>query len=142
MNLSAPFIMEIPPFKAVLVNTLPNDDELSGNVAEATTFAETEAWDEKDVASIAKKFAAQGANSAIVCVGGQTGHRVSHHRISQEEACRGRVCRKCHRVDPDTMSKFLAALLFTRSLRIWHGHLQWSQWSLTLSAQHCTASFV
>ena len=38
MNLSAPFIMEVPPFKAVLMNTLPNVDELSGNVTEATTF--------------------------------------------------------------------------------------------------------
>ena len=36
MNLSAPFIMQVPPFKAVLMNTMPNVDELSGNVAEAT----------------------------------------------------------------------------------------------------------
>ena len=87
------------------MNTMPIVDELSSNVAEATTFAETEAWEEEDVASITKKFAAQRAKSTIVCVGVQTGHRVSHHRTSQEEACRWRVCRKCHRVDPDTMSR-------------------------------------
>ena len=42
MNLSAPFIIHVPPFKAVLMNTIPNVDVLSSNVAEATTFAETE----------------------------------------------------------------------------------------------------
>ena len=94
MDLDALFIMQVPEFKAVLMNTMPNVDELSGNVAEATTFAETEAWEEKDVASIARKFAAQGANSTIVCVG-QTGHRVSHLRQCEEASyasCAGTPC--------------------------------------------------
>ena len=104
-DFDALFIIQVPPFKAVLANMMPNVDELSGNVAEATTFGETEAWEEKDVASIAKKFAAQEANTTIVFVDGLTGHRVPHHRISQEEACRWRVCRKCHSVYPDTMSR-------------------------------------
>merc|ERR1712012_781699 len=85
MNLSAPFIMQVPPFKAVLMKTMPNVDVLFGNETEAATFAETEGWEEKDVASIAKKLAAlpkngskprmvvitQGADPTIVCVGGE-----------------------------------------------------------------------
>jgi len=67
------------------MQTMPNVDVLFGNVTEAATFAETEAWEEKDVASIAKKLAAlpkngtkprmvvitQGADPTIVCVGGE-----------------------------------------------------------------------
>ena len=85
MNLSAPFIMQVPPFKAVLMKTMPNVDVLFGNETEAATFAETEGWEEKDVASIATKLAAlpkngskprmvvitQGADPTIVCVGGE-----------------------------------------------------------------------
>merc|ERR1719284_316009 len=39
LNLSAPFIMQVPPFKAVLMKTLPNVDVLFGNETEAATFA-------------------------------------------------------------------------------------------------------
>ena len=35
MNLSAPFIMEVPPFKEVLMKTMPNIDVLFGNMTEA-----------------------------------------------------------------------------------------------------------
>ena len=49
MNLSAPFIVQVPPFKAVLMKTMPNVDMLFGNVTEAAIFAETEAWEEEDV---------------------------------------------------------------------------------------------
>jgi len=84
LNLSAPFIMQVPPFKAVLMKTLPNVDVLFGNETEAATFADTEGWEEKDVPSIAKRLAAlprngdkprtvvitQGADPTIVCVGG------------------------------------------------------------------------
>ena len=31
MNLSAPFLMLVPPFNAVLLNTVPNVDVLFGN---------------------------------------------------------------------------------------------------------------
>ena len=47
MDLDALFIMQVPPFKAVHQDMMPNVDELSSNVAEATTFAETEAWEHK-----------------------------------------------------------------------------------------------
>eukprot|EP00450_Noctiluca_scintillans_P004816 CAMPEP_0194502548 /NCGR_PEP_ID=MMETSP0253-20130528/26108_1 /TAXON_ID=2966 /ORGANISM="Noctiluca scintillans" /LENGTH=474 /DNA_ID=CAMNT_0039344711 /DNA_START=40 /DNA_END=1464 /DNA_ORIENTATION=- len=84
MNLSAPFIMEVPPFKEVLMKTMPNIDVLFGNETEAATFATTEGWEEKDIPSIAKKLAAlpkngkprtvvitQGCDPTIVCVGGE-----------------------------------------------------------------------
>ena len=44
MDPSAPFTMQVPSFKVVLMNTMPNVDVLSGRVVKATTFAETEAW--------------------------------------------------------------------------------------------------
>ena len=79
MDLSAPFIMQVPPFKAVLMKTMPNANVLFDNVTEAATFAETEAWNEKDVASIAKQLAALPKNKSkprimvvtqtTVCVG-------------------------------------------------------------------------
>ena len=39
MNLSAPFIMQVPPFKKVLLDALPYVDYLFGNETEAVTFA-------------------------------------------------------------------------------------------------------
>jgi len=56
LNLSAPFIMQVPPFKACLVNTLPHVDYLFGNESEAMTFAETEGWDTTDIAFIATRL--------------------------------------------------------------------------------------
>ena len=41
MNLSAPFIMQVPPFKKVLLDALPFVDFLFGNETEAATFAGT-----------------------------------------------------------------------------------------------------
>jgi adenosine kinase len=57
-NLSAPFIMQVPPFKACLMETLPYVDYLFGNETEALTFAESESWTEKSIPEIAKKIAA------------------------------------------------------------------------------------
>jgi adenosine kinase len=90
-NLSAPFIMQVPPFKACLMATLPYVDYLFGNETEALTFAETEGWPEKDIVAIAKKMAAlpkqgskprtvvitQGKDPTVVVVNGQ----VSEHPI-------------------------------------------------------------
>jgi len=45
----------VPPFKATLLSALPYVDFLFGNETEAATFAETEGWETKDVAEIAKK---------------------------------------------------------------------------------------
>mmetsp|Transcript_146354 Transcript_146354/g.258550 ORF Transcript_146354/g.258550 Transcript_146354/m.258550 type:complete len:366 (-) Transcript_146354:69-1166(-) len=56
MNLSAPFLMQVPPFKACFVKTMPYVDFLFGNEAEAITWAETEGWDTKDVSFIATRL--------------------------------------------------------------------------------------
>jgi len=56
----------VPPFKATLLAALPYVDFLFGNETEAATFAETEGWETKDVAEIAKKV-----NSPRFCQMGQ-----------------------------------------------------------------------
>merc|ERR1712188_262436 len=56
MNLSAPFLMQVPPFKACFVNTIPLVDFLFGNETEARTWAETEGWETTDVAFIATRL--------------------------------------------------------------------------------------
>uniref|UniRef100_A0A7S0WY16 Adenosine kinase n=1 Tax=Chlamydomonas leiostraca TaxID=1034604 RepID=A0A7S0WY16_9CHLO len=86
MNLSAPFIMQVPPFKKVLMDTMPYIDYLFGNEIEAATFAESEGWDTKDLTEIALRISrmpkasgarprtvvfTQGAEPTIVAVGGK-----------------------------------------------------------------------
>mmetsp|Transcript_8828 Transcript_8828/g.19988 ORF Transcript_8828/g.19988 Transcript_8828/m.19988 type:complete len:355 (-) Transcript_8828:60-1124(-) len=56
LNLSAPFLMQVPPFKAVISELLPKVDVLFGNETEAQTYAETEGWGTKDVAFIATRL--------------------------------------------------------------------------------------
>lgn len=58
MNISAPFIVQVPPFKKVLTDALPYADFLFGNETEARAFAESEGWATADVAEIARKAAA------------------------------------------------------------------------------------
>jgi adenosine kinase len=84
-NLSAPFIMQVPPFKKCLMDTLPYVDYLFGNETEAVTFAESESWTERSIPEIAKKLAAlpkegtkprtvvitQGKDPAVVVVNGE-----------------------------------------------------------------------
>lgn len=53
MNISAPFIVQVPPFKKVLSEALPYVDYLFGNETEAAAFAESEGWDTKDAGEIA-----------------------------------------------------------------------------------------
>lgn len=58
MNLSAPFIMEVPPFRETLTKAMPYIDYLFGNETEAATLAKVMEWGEeveKDVPAIAKK---------------------------------------------------------------------------------------
>ena len=55
-NLSAPFLMQVPPFKKAMMDVLPYVDVLFGNESEAVTFAESEGWTTKDVAEIAMKI--------------------------------------------------------------------------------------
>jgi len=56
MNLSAPFLMQVPPFKKVFVETMPYVDFLFGNETEAATWAETEGWETNDVEFIATRL--------------------------------------------------------------------------------------
>jgi len=84
-NLSAPFLMQVPPFKAVLMETMPHIDFLFGNETEAATFAECEGWETKDLEAIALKLSelpkandrkrtvviTNGADPTIVAVDGK-----------------------------------------------------------------------
>jgi len=85
MNLSAPFLMQVPPFKAVFNETLPYVDFLFGNETEALTWAQVEGWETTDIEFIATRFSlipsskgrkrtvviTQGCDPTIVCVNGQ-----------------------------------------------------------------------
>jgi len=91
MNLSAPFLMQVPPFKAVFTDTLPYVDFLFGNETEARTWAETEGWDTTDVEFIAMRLSlipsakarkrtvviTQGCEPTVVCCNGH----VTKHEI-------------------------------------------------------------
>lgn len=84
VNLSAPFLMMVPPFKALYVELMPNVDFLFGNETEAQTWADSEGWDTKDVAFIATRLSlipsaksrkrtvviTQGADPTIVAING------------------------------------------------------------------------
>jgi adenosine kinase len=91
MNLSAPFLMQVPPFKACFVETMPYVDYLFGNETEAKIWAETEGWETTDIEFIATRLSlipsakgrkrtvviTQGCDPTIVCVGGHcTKHAV------------------------------------------------------------------
>jgi len=57
MNLSAPFLMQVPPFLEAMMNAMPYVDVLFGNESEALTFAESQKWEGvTDVAEIALKI--------------------------------------------------------------------------------------
>merc|ERR1719503_9361 len=56
LNLSAPFIIMLPPFKACLDDTLPNVDFLFGNETEAQTWADVSGWECSDIAFIATRL--------------------------------------------------------------------------------------
>merc|ERR1711976_704031 len=56
LNLSAPFLMQVPPFKAFILESLPMVDYLFCNETEAATFAETEGWETTDVKFIATRL--------------------------------------------------------------------------------------
>merc|ERR1712146_38791 len=85
VNLSAPFLMMVPPFKALYVELMPQVDFLFGNETEAQTWADSEGWDTKDVEFIAMRLSlipttknrkrtvviTQGADPTIVCCNGR-----------------------------------------------------------------------
>ena len=103
------FIMQVPPFEAIPTQTIPNVDVLIGNETDATTFVETDGWEEQDVPFIVKRLSAlvvimQGAHTAIVSVSGETarskeklvdnnGARDAYVGVPRLALCRGRACR-------------------------------------------------
>lgn len=91
MNLSAPFLMQVPFFKTVFVATMPYVDYLFGNETEAKTWAETEGWETTDIEFIATRLSlipsatgrkrtiviTQGCDPTIVCRDGKcTKHEI------------------------------------------------------------------
>lgn len=56
LNLAAPFICQVPPFRAVIDELLPCVDILFGNETEAQAYAEACGWDSKDVEFIATRL--------------------------------------------------------------------------------------
>jgi adenosine kinase len=59
MNLAAPFIMQVPPFKAALTAAMPYIDLLIGNEHEAAAFAASESWpDNLSMSDIALRISA------------------------------------------------------------------------------------
>merc|ERR1712187_726355 len=74
LNLSAPFLMQVPPFKAFIVEILPMVDFLFCNETEARTYAETEGWETTDVAFIATRLSlipsAKGTRRTVVVTQG------------------------------------------------------------------------
>ncbi|MEW5317114.1 MAG: hypothetical protein WDW38_008442 [Sanguina aurantia] len=86
MNISAPFIVQVPPFKKVLSDSLPYVDYLFGNETEAAAFAESEGYSGADLQEVARRVSrmpkasgarprtvvfTQGADCTIVAVGGK-----------------------------------------------------------------------
>lgn len=55
-NISAPFICEVPPFKATLDKAIGMADFVFGNETEAAAFGKVEGWESTDVAEIALKI--------------------------------------------------------------------------------------
>jgi len=82
LNLSAPFLMQVPPFKAVFVEAIPYADFLFGNETEARTWAETEGWETTDVSFIATRLSlipsAKGKPRHVVITQGADATLVAH----------------------------------------------------------------
>jgi len=75
LNLAAPFIVEVPPFKAVVDELMPKVDYLFGNETEAATYAKVSGWGENlSVADIASKMSmlasVKGKSRTVVITNG------------------------------------------------------------------------
>jgi len=74
-NLSAPFLMEVPPFKAVLDKTMPHVDYLFGNETECATYAKVAGWEETKLEDIALKLSQlpkeKGARTVVITQGSE-----------------------------------------------------------------------
>jgi len=69
MNLSAPFLMQVPPLYANMQKVLPLCDFIFGNETEAATFAEVNAFGTTDIKEIAAKIQAMpGKDGKIVVI--------------------------------------------------------------------------
>jgi len=86
INLSAPFIMEVPPFKAVLGDLVKHASLIFGNENECQAFAKSEGWTESSNEDIIVKIAnmesvdgvpprtviiTQGSDATLVCTKGE-----------------------------------------------------------------------
>mmetsp|Transcript_9374 Transcript_9374/g.19286 ORF Transcript_9374/g.19286 Transcript_9374/m.19286 type:complete len:342 (+) Transcript_9374:73-1098(+) len=86
LNLSAPFIVQVPPFRAQLEKLLPATDYLFGNEDEARAYAEAVGWETTDVEFIATRLSlvpmkggkpprkvviTQGCDPTVVAIRGQ-----------------------------------------------------------------------
>jgi len=60
LNLSAPFICKVPPFRAQINKLLPLTDYLFGNETEARAYAEAMGWETEDIAFIATRLSLVG----------------------------------------------------------------------------------
>ncbi|KAK9804946.1 hypothetical protein WJX73_001708 [Symbiochloris irregularis] len=65
MNISAPFLCQVPPFKKSLLDTMPFIDFLFGNETEAQAFAESEGWSERSIPAIALKISQFPKHSGV-----------------------------------------------------------------------------
>jgi adenosine kinase len=86
INISAPFICEVPPFKKTLMDLMPYVDYLFGNENEARAFSKSEGWETDDVEEIALRVSrfpkhngsrartvvfTQGADPTVVALNGK-----------------------------------------------------------------------
>uniref|UniRef100_A0A7S3QYE6 Adenosine kinase n=1 Tax=Dunaliella tertiolecta TaxID=3047 RepID=A0A7S3QYE6_DUNTE len=97
MNLSAPFIMQVPPFKKTLMDAIPYMDFLFGNEAEAEEFAKSEGWPSNDLEQVALKISrmpkANGSRPRMVVF--------THGAQPTIIACEGKVqLYPVNRIDP------------------------------------------
>eukprot|EP01023_Acetabularia_acetabulum_P027410 TRINITY_DN2595_c0_g1_i1.p1 TRINITY_DN2595_c0_g1~~TRINITY_DN2595_c0_g1_i1.p1 ORF type:complete len:373 (+),score=83.12 TRINITY_DN2595_c0_g1_i1:39-1157(+) len=67
MNISAPFIMQVPIFKERFMQALPYMDYLFGNETEAVAFAEAQGWETKDISEIVLKIARMPKQNGYRC---------------------------------------------------------------------------
>ena len=70
LNLSAPFISEVPPFKATRMELMPHVDVLFGNETEARAFAASEGWGTEDLAEFPRSEGKAGKERTVVITHG------------------------------------------------------------------------
>ena len=63
-NISAPFIVQVPPFKAVLNEAMYYMDYLFGNEIEAQALADSEGWADVPLTEVALKVRRRHARAA------------------------------------------------------------------------------